>query len=180
MDFIRQDSAWTWAYKSRFIDNCDLFTEAIAKRKDDVEFMFVWVYNLFLHFQQKKMFVRNPLEIQFRFVCLSEFWSINSNCALHYCRQHFVTVLWLYKEPTTVNTNNITWIVIFQIHSFAISLWQLYSHVSQNQITVETPYCIVTAEAKVGFLFLIWIKVWWHLTDCAIFVTFVFSVKNYG
>ena len=28
---------------------------AIAKRTDDVEFMFVWVYNLFLHFQQKKM-----------------------------------------------------------------------------------------------------------------------------
>ena len=25
----------------------------MAKRTDDVEFMFVWVYNLFLHFQQK-------------------------------------------------------------------------------------------------------------------------------
>jgi hypothetical protein len=29
--------------------------ELIAKRTDDVEFMFVRLYNLFLHFQQKKM-----------------------------------------------------------------------------------------------------------------------------
>ena len=45
----------------------------IAKRTNDVEFMFVWVYNLFLHFQQKPKMVSNEktLEIQFWFVCLS-------------------------------------------------------------------------------------------------------------
>jgi hypothetical protein len=32
-----------------------VFFTAIAKHTDDVEFMVVWLYNLFLHFQQKKM-----------------------------------------------------------------------------------------------------------------------------
>ena len=43
----------------------------IAKRTDDVEFMFVSVYNLFFHFQQEKKVLKKLLEIQFRFVCVS-------------------------------------------------------------------------------------------------------------
>ena len=47
------------------------WTIPIAKRTDDVEFMFVRVYNLFFHFQQEKKVLKKLLEIQFRFVCVS-------------------------------------------------------------------------------------------------------------
>ena len=53
--------SWLFSIPLRTVNNtktqgnvsvCTGPKHAIAKRTDDVEFMFVWVYNLLLHFQQ--------------------------------------------------------------------------------------------------------------------------------
>jgi hypothetical protein len=51
--------------------NREMCHSSKALRASDVEFMFVRLYNLFFHFQQKKMAHLKSFEIKFWFVCLS-------------------------------------------------------------------------------------------------------------